>query len=165
MIVVTSPRENHLFSFVDAVLIRWVALIARSWSSKELIINWRSTTTKRSLTSASELVLPIHCGSSTVSQSSSNYVMIGSALNISYFGIKQGEYHLRWTNVITNFLFYNLLTSIIIVHVKLWSIWLLATKLSKIISSKWIYKATGSKQQCMFKPASNFRYKRTLDLF
>ena len=143
MIVVTSPWEHHLFGLVDAALVRRVSWVARS--SKELIIHRCSTASKRSLPSTSELVLPIHCSSSTVSQSSDHKVMVGSTLNICHFGVEQSEDHRRWADIIRAFLVWNWFSSIIIKHIELWCILLFPAELSKIISSHGIYKTTWGK--------------------
>lgn len=91
--------------------------------------------------------------------------MISSTLNICHFCVEQSKDHRRWANIIRTFLVWNLLSSIIIKHIKFWGILLFPTKLSKIISSHGIDKTTWGKQQSMLKSTSNFWYKSALYLF
>lgn len=57
--------------------------------------------------------------------------MVGSTLNVGHFGVKQGKYHLRSTNIIHLILF---CSTVVAKHtiVRL----LFATELSEVISAK-----------------------------
>ena len=155
MIGVTAPWKYHLLVFSDRTLVSRIAPISsrvdpRKLALANLVI---SLGPKSVVLIILERISVNSWGSCRASRRSNYNIMICSTMNFCDFGVQKSKNHLRCRNdiflqliIIKIWLFISVFCSIVWLNIHIRHGLLLPTKLSPIISSHGIYKATGSQE-------------------